>query len=295
MNFFQDETVQDVVQGNIEKLSTLEEKQAQKLLKSLRVVRTELMSRLATIPEGTFSEQQLNVTLVQVQTAIEAINKKLKDEMFTSGDIFAARGVSDLITEINRMNKKFIGSVIPLNLDAIMVANDTQNFLVNKYEASIDAYTSDLRAQITGQLLNSVIARDTTQRTVSQLVGSVGKFFVGEEWKLTRIARTEFHGVYNYSKINGMLEVRDETLPDLMKTLMHPMDKRTGADSKALAQENPIIPIDEPFIQVWDGKKRTFMAPPNRPNDRAVLVPYRKEWDGIQRAFKSRKNEFTAT
>lgn len=291
MSFFQDETVQDIVQTNIERLSTMEEKQAQKLLKSLREVRTELMSRLATIPEGTFSEQQLNVTLVQVQTAIDAINRKLKDEMFDAGTLFAERGVNDLVTEINRMNKKFSGSIIPLNLDAIMLATDTQNFLVNKYDASIDAYSADLRAQITGQLLNSLIARDTTQRTVSQLVGSVGKFFAGEEWKLTRIARTEFHGAYNYSKINGMIEVRDETLPDLMKTLMHPMDKRTGEDSKALAQENPIIPIDEPFVQNYNGKKFIFMAPPNRPNDRAVLLPYRKVWGNVPRAIEYRKND----
>lgn len=291
MSFFQDETVQDIVQSNIERLGTLEEKQAQKLLRSLREVRTELMDRLATIPEGTFTEQQLNVTLIQVQTAIDAINRRLKDEMFDAADLLGVRGVSDLEKEINRMNKKFTGSVIPLNLDPIFLSQDTKNFLVNKHEASIDAYSSDLRAQITGQIVNSMITRDSTQRTVSRLTSDVGKFFLGEEWKLTRIVRTEMHGMYNLSKMNGMADLQEDLLPDLMKTLMHPMDKRTGDDSKALAKENPIIPIDEPFVQVWNGKKMTFMAPPNRPNDRAILVPYRESWGANKPSFVPRGTE----
>ena len=285
MSFFQDETVQDIVQGNIERLDTLEEKQAKKLLRSLREVRTELMDRLATIPDGTFTEQQLNVTLIQVQTAIQAINKRLKDEMYDSATLLGTRGVKDLVTEVNRMNKKFTGSVTPLNLDPIFLALDTQNFLVNKHEASIDAYSTDLRAQITSQIINSMITRDTTQRTVSRLVGDVGKFFLGEEWKLTRIVRTEMHGMYNFSKMNGMATLQEETLPDLMKTLMHPMDSRTGKDSKALAQENPIIPIDEPFKFTWNGKTRIFLSPPDRPNDRSVLVPYRESWGANKPGF----------
>ena len=291
MSFFQDETVQDLVQGNIERLETLEEKQAQKLLLSLREVRTQLMDRLATIPEGTFTEQQLNVTLIQVQTAIQAINKRLKDEMFDAADLFGERGVSDLAKEINRLNKKFIGSVTPLNLDAIALSLDTKNFLINKHEASIDAYSADLRAQITSQITQSMIARDSTQRTVSRLVGDVGKFFMGEEWKLTRIVRTEMAGMYNFAKMNGMAELQEERLPDLMKTMMHPMDKRTGKDSKALAQENPIIPIDEPFKFKWNGKTRVFYSPPDRPNDRSVLVPYRRAWGANKPGFVPRGTE----
>lgn len=140
MSFFEDETVQDIVQGNIERLDSLEEKQAQKLLLSLREVRTQLMDRLMTIPEGTFTEQQLNVTLVQVDGAIKSINRRLKNEMFDATTILGERGIGDLAKEITRFNKKFMGSVIPLNLDAIALATDTKNFLINKHEASIDAY-----------------------------------------------------------------------------------------------------------------------------------------------------------
>lgn len=78
-----------------------------------------------------------------------------------------------------------------------------------------------------------------------------------------------------------MLDLWDEgdgEIPDLKKTLFHPMDNRTGKDSKRLSQNNPIVPINEPFIEYSTGKKLEYMAPPNRPNDRAILIPYRDEW-----------------
>jgi hypothetical protein len=65
---------------------------------------------------------------------------------------------------------------------------------------------------------------------------------------------------------------------------MHPMDRRTGKDSMELAYEHPTIPIDEPFKFTWKGFTRVFMNPPDRPNDRAVMVPYRKEWGKLKGA-----------
>lgn len=278
VDFFSDPTVEDLVQGNIERVESLEEKQQKKLLKVFRNVRQKLQDRLLTIPEGTFSEHQLNITLIQVTTAIEAIKAKLKGEMIDSADVLSKRGIEDLAKEITKFSKKFDGSMQPLNLNVAQLASDSKTFLVNKYDASLDAYGEDLRSQITQNIMNAMIMRDTSQRTVSGLVSDVGRFFVGEEWKLNRIVRTEMHNIYNYSKMNAMSDVQENTIPDLKKSLMHPIDKRTGADSKELARENPIVDIDEPFRFEWKGKERVFMFPPDRPNDRAILVPFRESW-----------------
>lgn len=277
--FFEDPTVEDMIEGNIQRVESLEEKQQRKLLRVFRNVRQQLQDRLLTIPEGTFTEQQLNVTLVQVTSAIEAIKKKLKGEMVNSSEILAVRGVEDLVREIEKFSKKFEGSIQPINLNVAVLASESQTFLVNKYDASLDAYGEDLRSQITQNIMNAMIMRDSSQRTVSGLVADVGRFFVGEEWKLNRIVRTEMHNIYNYSKMNGMLSVQETTIPDLKKSLMHPMDSRTGQDSKKLARENPVVDIDEPFRFKWKGTERVFMFPPDRPNDRAILVPFRETWE----------------
>lgn len=286
-DFFNDPTVETIVQRNIERVSALEEVQQRKLLRVFRRVRQDLNDRLLTIPEGTFTEQQLNVTLVQVQAAIQAIKSDLKNGMVESSAILASRGVRDLIVEVQRFSKKFEGTVQPLNIDAVLAATNAQNFLLNKHQASIDAYGESLRSQITTILTQSMALRDTSGRTVSRLVSGVGKFFQGEEFKLNRIVRTELHNIYNFSKLSGMQDTKDTDIPDLKKSLMHPIDARTGEDSKQLADKNPIVDIDEPFIFIFrrrlkDGtikeERREFMFPPDRPNDRAILVPFREEW-----------------
>lgn len=280
MSFFQDDTVTTLVQRNIERVSELEEVQQKKILRAFRKVRQELNDRLLVVPEGTFTEQQLNVTMVQVSAAIAAIKRDLKGELVDSSAIMAQRGIGDMIKEINTFEKKFTGSVQPLNMAGILRASEVSSFLINKHEASLDAYSEGLRAQVSQQLFSSMITRDTQYRTVSRMKSDIGKFFLGEEWKLNRIVRTEMHGIYNYTKMKGLSQVKDDTLPDLKKTLFHPMDDRTGDDSKALAKENPIVDIDEPFVQKYKGKTFTFLMPPNRPNDRAIMVPYRRAWDG---------------
>lgn len=289
MSFFTDPTVTDLIEANIERVTQMTKTQQKKLIKSFRIVRRELMDRLLTIPEGTFTEQQLSVTLVQVTTAIEAMKRDLKSGMTDSAEILGMRGVLDLIKEINRFEQKFAGSVQPLNLNAIALAASSQTFLINKYEASLDAYGEDLRASLVSGITQSMISRDTTQRTVSRLVADIGRFFVGEEWKLNRIVRTELSNVYNFSKLKGMEQTKT-ILPDLKKSLMHPMDERTGKDSKKLARENPVVDIDEPFRFKFKGEERIFMFPPDRPNDRSILVPFREEWNKRASAFSPRKS-----
>ena len=273
-DFFEEVDSIGIVEQHIQGVLKLEESKANALLRRYKDIRQDLRDRLDFIPGDTFSAQQLRGVLTQVDAAITAMSISLSTGMQEQAGIFALRGVEDGITELQKFEKIFQGAVVPININRMLAAQETSNFLLNKYEASINAYSEDLRASIVGSLTNEALA----ESPLSSVVRRLGQFFVGEEWKLLRIARTEFHNIYNLGKQNSLTEVRDEVLPDLMKTLMHPMDSRTGADSIALAKENPIVPIDEPFVQEWRGKKFIFMTPPNRPNDRAVLVPYRDAW-----------------
>jgi len=286
-DFFKDTTVRDLLLGTIEKVDSLTETEQRKLLSTFRRVRRDLQDRLLTIPEGTFTQTQLNVTLIQIQAAIQAIKLDLKDQLKNSSQVLADRGIVDLEKEIKVFSKKFEGVEQPLNIDRILIAERASNFLVNKHEASIDAYGESLRSQITSSIVQSMALRNNTERTVSRMVQSIGKFFIGEEWKINRIARTELSNIYNFSKLNTLETVQEEFVPDIMKSLMHPMDSRTGDDSKQLANENPIVAINKPFVFEYTRtlksgevktERREFLFPPDRPNDRSILVPYRKAW-----------------
>lgn len=276
-DFFVDETVNEMAEDHVATIISLEERQAKRIIRNYTKIRQELRDRLDSIPNGTYTAQKMRATLVQLELAIQAMGKGLKTDMKDGARESAEKGTEDLIKELKKWNKKFTGAIQPINLKAVEIAADTSNFLFNRYDASMDAYNEMLRSRMAQSLTESVIAQDNLSDVTSRL----GKIFHAEEWKLLQIARTELHGVYNLGKLNGMASLwkkGDGTIPDLKKTLFHPMDKRTGDDSKRLNANNPIVNVDEPFIESSLGYKKEYMAPPNRPNDRAILIPYRDEW-----------------
>jgi hypothetical protein len=276
-DFFEDGEVEEVAISHIEAIRSLEDREAQKILKAYRRVRQDLRDRLDILDSDSFSAQRLRSTLLQVELAIKEMTEGLKRDFGGSADLAAVAGVEDLVTEIRRWDKAFTGEAVAINLDAVAIASNTRNFLFNRYEVSMQAYSETLRARIAQGLTDAVVAQDS----FSEAVARIGKTFLSEEWKLQQIVRTELHNVYNLGKINGMTELWGEgegPIGDLKKTLFHPMDHRTGEDSKRLAQKNPIVPIDEPFVEYSTGKRLEYMAPPNRPNDRAILIPYRDAW-----------------
>ena len=259
---------------HLTRVRNLEEKEAKSMLKVYKGVRQELRDRLEFLPSGKFTAQQMRGTLLQVETAIAEMENGLNTGLKLSTQVMSTLGIEHLARETNNFSKHFQGAVVPLNINAAVIANDVQNLLISQKEASIAAYSSDIRAGISRMITQSTVAQENVAQTVSR----ISKFFITEEWRLLRIARTELHNVYNLSKLSGMKEIKSESIPDLKKSLIHPMDARTGEDSKALAQRNPIIDMDKPFRFVYNGKERVFQFPPDRPNDRAILVPVRESW-----------------
>lgn len=273
--FFEQVDSDGIVERHIQEVLKLEETQARSLLSRYREIRGDLRDRLDSIRGNTFTAQQLRGVLVQVDSAIEAMNESLKAGMSESALKSAKKGIEHNVKEIKRFDRMFAGAVTPINLDNVLIASDTNNLLLSKYDASLDAYSSAIRSQVANSLTNAAIE----ELPLSEVVSRMGQFWMGEEWKLTQIARTELHNVYNLGKLNSMTEVKDNYLPNLQKTLFHPMDARTGRDSMYAARKNLIVDLDKPFEYTWQGKKRSYMTPPDRPNDRSILVPYRANWN----------------
>lgn len=273
--FFQQIDVDGLAQSHAEKVVKLEERQAKQLLGRYKEIRQELRDRLERIPGDTFSAQQMRGVLVQIEAAIQAMTESLKLNMSEEGRQLSELAIEDLTDEINRYQRKFGGQpLVPLNLRAATIALDVQNFKLTQYGASLDKYGQALISDLTLELGNSVLLNESLGKVVMRL----GQKFQAEEWRLLRIARTELHNTYGLAKLQGMQDARDSAMPDLKKALFHPMDQRTAEDSKDLALKNPIVDIDEPFEHTYQGKKYVFMAPPQRPNDRAILIPYRDAW-----------------
>ena len=286
MPFFKDIDTVSVLERHVDRLEGLELSQARKVLKQYKIARERLKAQLLMTPDNTFTEAKLKNALVQIEAGILALNAQVKPELYSGFEYLTDQGIEDSAREVNAMEKHFNGVSSVLPVDAIIESVDPVNMLFNNYETSVMTYSQNLRGRFQHQLTQSLLQN----KTWSQAVWDMEAVFNEEEWKLARIVRTELHNIYNVSKSNGFLQIRQDYLPDLQKTLYHPIDSRTGEDSKQAAFQNLIVNIDEPFEYTYtrrraDGssvkEKRTFMAPPDRPNDRAILIPYRKSYGEV--------------
>lgn len=274
-DFFEQVDSMGIVENHIHQVLGLETSQEKLILQKYTEIRRDLVDRLSRVPNGTFTSQRLHGVLAQVEGAITAMSEHLEGSMVKGAYEAALKGVEHLTKEMAVFDSYFLGAVTPINLNAAILANDTAQLLVTRYKTNLDGYGVDLQRQIVNGLFSATIG----ETNYEEVVGRIGAFFNAEEWKLRRIVRTELHGVYNRGKLVGMQKLLDEdTIPELKKTLIHPMDARTGDDSRYAASKELIAEVSEPFKYTWQGKPRIFQAPPDRPNDRAIMVPYNPAW-----------------
>jgi hypothetical protein len=281
----------EVVEDHAKAVLELEKSQATKVLNVYGDVAKRLRIRLRQTPRDTFTAQQIRVTLMQLEGAVAALEKNLYDTIDLGAELMTRKGVRDLVTEVVEFNDEFDGTIQPINIDLVEAAITTKNRLINTYQASINVYGQQLRQSLSNNLMQMVVERVSPETMYQRLVedDAIGKFFDGEAWKVRRIVRTELAGIYGAAK-QASLERIAENEPAMRKTLYNPMDSRTGDDSKQLQDwlnagllkgpNRRLRPkVDQTFVYVWKGKRREFMAPPDRPNDRSILIPYHPSWE----------------
>lgn len=274
MPFFEDIDTLNILERHVSRLEGLEMSQARKVLKQYKIAKERLKAQLLMTPDNTFTEAKLESALIQIEAGIKQLQFQINPELRSGFSYLTEQGVEDSAREVNAMEKEFNGVNSILPVDTIIESTEPSNFLFNQFESSILTYGQALRGKFQSTLTQSLLQR----KSWTQAVWDMEEVFNADEWILARIVRTELHNIYNVSKSNGFLQIRQDYLPDLKKTLYHPMDSRTGDDSKEAAALNLIVPIDEPFQYKYKDKIRTFMTPPDRPNDRAILIPYRESW-----------------
>jgi hypothetical protein len=272
---FQNQQTYKMMSDHVKEIESMEDKKALKLIRQYREIRNSLRDRLDQVDSRTFTAQQMRGVLMQIDSALLEMQHRLGEGMKDAVNDVSIKGIEHLFQEYEYFNETFTGAVSQIDVDKIEIVQETSNLLFNRYDASIAAYTQDLRAKLALGLTQAVIEETSYPRVIKNL----SSFFLGEEWRLQRIVRTELSNVYNISKQNTMTELVDSgQIPKLKKTLFNPMDARTANDSKFVEQLHLIVDIDEPFVYTYKGKKYQGMTPPFRPNDRAVLIPYSEDW-----------------
>lgn len=135
----------------------------------------------------------------------------------------------------------------------------------------LQRYGIETLGHFEGVMQQGILTRSPIDAIREKLVGQSPFLQAAPRFWAERIARTEIVGAFSRATFQAG-QAADEELGDLVKILAATFDDRIGSDSVAV--HGQIRRMEEPF-ESWFGP---YMAPPNRPNDREIIVMHRISW-----------------
>lgn len=255
-------------------------------------VNGQLERDLAKLPGGTFDDARKRSAALQVRAAILRLNQA-SATIAEKGSIDAqVAAVQELATQVQGLERDFRGTVVPVPLlEAARfkgLAADRASSLLVQHRVSMARYGAETIREIEGVMARSLLGAQSNTEAIDAITETLG----GSRWRAERIHRTEQAWSYNAGHVDGLV-TQATTLPDIMMRWSEhvsddgmALDDRVAVDSMAmhgqlvvpggLFTQPPAAPDGE---QVPDGLVlKTWAHPPNRPNDRAVIGPWRPHW-----------------
>jgi hypothetical protein len=262
----------------------------QRTLRMLTRAQRDLERRLreATGLDGpggeSFTATQLRVTLAQVRDTLRSLKGDLKAAVEAQADEAAEQQTASTVRYLNVAERAYRGvnQRLPIREAALLdsVSAGTEASVLRRLSGDpenpasrgiLDRYGESVIGKFEEALQLRFVARQPWAEVRDALVGE-SPFLQGApaSWA-ERIVRTETMNANNRAGWEAMRGANAE-LGDMVKILMATFDDRTGADS--IAVHGQIRHMEEAF-ESWFG---LYQHPPNRPNDREIVVPQRLSW-----------------
>ncbi len=279
-------------------VSTLNRLMDQRSVKGLKKLYDASLSSLqrrlsASIRSGkrdTMSVLQMRQLIAQVREGQARISQSLANGMQpilrdTQAD--AIRGAARTIT---KLEKQFTGAEIVLPLEEAatfsgLIQNRTAS-LIRMNSTSWARYGTVVTKKVEQELAMSLMTGETPTAAIDRVMEVSNT----QWWQAERIVRTETAYAFNASHADAIAVASDE-LDDLYQRWTEfvddatgrPLDNRVANDSLVL--HGQVAKVGQQFIMPTDPRVdakfwgKAFVQPPNRPNDRAILLPWRPGWN----------------
>ena len=248
--------------------------------------RAELEAKLAAMRragEGmTFGAQHLRIVLLQVNDGLRTFQQDFGPELSRQARVAADLAQRHLVGAIKKMERRYSGVEPVLRIEEAGVFQGVyrgiEPTLLHRHHTLMSAYSMPTIERVRKQLALSMLSNETVDQAVNRVAAS-GGIFDRERWRAERIVRTE--SAYSYGQTTQRcMEHTAHEVPGLLKRLVTTFDSRTGKDSVVLNGQT--VPVNKPFV--WMKKTKAgverveYDAPPNRPNDRECVVPWRRDY-----------------
>lgn len=249
-------------------------------------VRAELEAELAGLrragKDQSFTAFHLRQVLLQVRDGLKVFQSGLATQLDNNGLATATLAQRHVVSAIKAFEKRFSGAEPVLRLEEAgvfaRVYRGIEPTLLMRYHKLVGNYPMTTLERVRNQLALSMIKGDSVDQTVNRIAAK-GGIFDRERWRAERIVRTEGAWSYGVTGQRGMEELQHE-VPGLMKRLISTFDGREGYD--AVEQHLQTVPVDGQFV--WHKKTKHgveivhYSHVPSRPNDRAVVIPWREDY-----------------
>lgn len=241
---------------------------------------------------STFEAHHKRLVLAQLTHGQAYVADRLAGELHDAAKDAQHDTLRALGRDISRLEDRYTGHapVLPLEdvarFQGVVGTRDTS--LLKRHESSMNEYGMRTVVKVEDELSKSLMQGESQSEAIDRVTDAID----GEWWQGERIVRTELAWATNASQADGIRAAR-EVLPDLMMQWRElvsdegePLDDRVGEDSLALHGQLVVpgglftCPERAPDGQlVPDSLAMEEIAwPPNRPNDRATVAPWRADW-----------------
>jgi len=219
-----------------------------------------------------------------VQLASTQVSRDVYQQVLTSAQAAQERAVSSLARYVATKEKGLAADLVVDNLGVKVRAARAATAYAQPREL-LAKWNAETQLAIRAAVATSV----RNLESPAELRARIEAVMETQRYKLERIARTETAFAFNAAQHEG-IQVLAARHPDVRKRWTElvddatgaPLDNRVAPDSLALhgqlARPGGVftMPNDSRVSPRIQGKTYTF--PPNRPNDRATILPWRPGW-----------------
>jgi hypothetical protein len=293
----------EVAQEHLRRLNRVAERgSAARLHKLYQQSLDEMERRSRTLLRGrdkdTFTAHHRRIVLAQLRDRVRELVPRLSGALVDHAHEAQVEGRSSTLQNIAKLEERYSGTtpVLPVEEAArfVGIGAPTRSLLRNakghgvlpdRIQTSMARYGARLITQFEQELAKSILQGETVLETTERIRirGDL------EWWQAERIARTETAWAYNGATYDAVRDASTELDDMMMRWNEHvddatgqPFDDRVAPDSMAMhgqvarPGEAFVMPTDERVASERWGLHYEF--PPNRPNDRAAVMPWRPHW-----------------
>lgn len=246
---------------------------------------------------SSFSAYQQATVLAQLRQGQLVLSRRLVGELGKLSEEALKESLNGLQSALDRLEPDFEGASVGIRSDIAArfegIIDNRAPTMLRIHEQSVARYGSAVVDKMGSELAQSAMLVETPIQAMARIESVADTSWYGAE----RIVRTESAYAYNLAHRDGISEASEEIEDLMMQWNEHctpegiPLDDRVSVDS--LAMHGQVAAPDGVFVcpstsPSPDAKgkiivpprlaQEEFRQPPNRPNDRSVLTPWRRVW-----------------